>query len=391
MLVRNRLKKTRLESLKAMRLSTLFVCLCVCILFAFACSGKSIDQNSIDEPEAEDFEARDEVVTVEQDQWYTLSGMFPRSQVPEYREALPENERLLSNLIARGGYLVESVADCGFCHKGKSGDDLSGGRTLLDETGLDPVPNITPDLETGIGSWSVAEVIEAFRSGLRPEDEPLSLHVHQGYRMMSNEDARAIVAYLVSQKPVKNKVVRQGRDYGIFPSRKSVAGYIPKTPDQKPGLEYGRYLVHSIAGCQRCHSPVGKGEDLEDMFSGSESVASSSILKTIVAALLDGREIGREPALPNELLSEKYRKLHEASLKSENKQKVADVVMPPGAPGIRGESALNDWTLEDLRTYLQSGQTPQGKQISSEDCPWDAYRGMSAKDLHAVSKYIKSL
>ncbi|MDX1482604.1 MAG: cytochrome C, partial [Woeseiaceae bacterium] len=57
--------------------------------------------------------------------------------------------------LARGAYLLHA-GGCISCHtSGEPGDDaLAGGHALESPFGVFYSPNITPDAETGIGSWS---------------------------------------------------------------------------------------------------------------------------------------------------------------------------------------------------------------------------------------------
>ena len=57
--------------------------------------------------------------------------------------------------------------------------------------------NITPDMETGIGSWSEDDIVNAIRNGQQPDGKyygpPMSFGWYSG---MSDTDAHAIAAYL---------------------------------------------------------------------------------------------------------------------------------------------------------------------------------------------------
>ncbi len=75
-------------------------------------------------------------------------------------------------LIARGDYLVNAVALCGGCHTDRTNPTavLGGNKTF--RTGL-PAPNLTSD-DTGLGSWSDAQIKRAFTEGLDDEDKALN-------------------------------------------------------------------------------------------------------------------------------------------------------------------------------------------------------------------------
>ena len=76
----------------------------------------------------------------------------------------------------RGGYLVNTIMACGNCHTPRDADGktiaekvFSGGLTFTTPAFIATAPNITPDIETGIGSWSDAEIKRALVQGMRPD------------------------------------------------------------------------------------------------------------------------------------------------------------------------------------------------------------------------------
>jgi mono/diheme cytochrome c family protein len=67
--------------------------------------------------------------------------------------------------------------------------------------------NLTPDPETGIGSWTEDQIVTAFRTGHRPDGSPLLPPMPwPGLAHMSDDDAHAIAAYLKTLPPVNHKV-----------------------------------------------------------------------------------------------------------------------------------------------------------------------------------------
>jgi hypothetical protein len=78
--------------------------------------------------------------------------------------------------VERGGYLVNTIMACGNCHTPREADGkiiagkaFSGGMTFTTPAFIATAPNITPDVETGIGSWSDAEIKRALVVGVRPD------------------------------------------------------------------------------------------------------------------------------------------------------------------------------------------------------------------------------
>jgi hypothetical protein len=70
--------------------------------------------------------------------------------------------------------------------------ELAGGREFDIEAGHIVGSNITPDRETGIGNWSVGQIVYAVRNGFRPDGTiigpPMPI---QSYRHLSDRDAMA--------------------------------------------------------------------------------------------------------------------------------------------------------------------------------------------------------
>ena len=125
-----------------------------------------------------------------------------------------------------------------------------------------PRSNITQDKETGIGSWTDAQIKTALRKGVRPNGTPLAMIMPSDfYEIMTERDLDAVVAYLRTVKPVKNTVPD--------PVYKMQQMHHPFAGGEKPyteammsdKLKKGFYLV-TIAHCMECHTPMGsRGRD----------------------------------------------------------------------------------------------------------------------------------
>lgn len=111
----------------------------------------------------------------------------------------------------RGAYLVEALAHCGECHTPRG--SLGGLDTSLAYSGTpdgpegEKVPNITPDPETGIGTWSAKDLIRVLRSGQLPDGDYVGSvmgEVVEGTSKLTETDWQAIAAYILSQPPIPN-------------------------------------------------------------------------------------------------------------------------------------------------------------------------------------------
>jgi hypothetical protein len=68
-------------------------------------------------------------------------------------------------------------------------------------------PNLTPDAETGLGTWSTEQIAAAITKGQRPDGRELApIMPWHAFANLTAQDVRAIAVYLKSLKPVKNKV-----------------------------------------------------------------------------------------------------------------------------------------------------------------------------------------
>jgi mono/diheme cytochrome c family protein len=121
--------------------------------------------------------------------------------------------------VARGEYLTRAVSHCGECHTPRTMTmAVDNSRFLAGAPkGKGPegsaVPNITPDRETGIGSWSEEQIADYLETGNRPDGDVaggLMAEVIEGssagYKDLTKADRLAIAKYLKSIPPVKNRI-----------------------------------------------------------------------------------------------------------------------------------------------------------------------------------------
>lgn len=119
-------------------------------------------------------------------------------------------------LRARGAYLA-MVTGCVGCHSPRTDDGelfadrlLTGGNHPIAVGPLGRIypPNITQDMETGIGAWSVDDMVNCLTHGATRNGRILSsaMHWRSQFSKLENEDARAIALYLKSVPPAANRV-----------------------------------------------------------------------------------------------------------------------------------------------------------------------------------------
>lgn len=121
--------------------------------------------------------------------------------------------------VARGEYLTRAVSHCGECHTPRTMTMAVDNTRFLagNPKGKGPegsaVPNITPDRETGLGSWSEEQITDYLETGNKPDGDVaggLMMEVIQGssagYKDLTKADRQAIAKYLKSIPAIKNRI-----------------------------------------------------------------------------------------------------------------------------------------------------------------------------------------
>jgi mono/diheme cytochrome c family protein len=118
--------------------------------------------------------------------------------------------------LARGEYLVRAVGHCGECHTPRGITQATDNTRFLAGTAKgpdgDPVPNITPDKDTGL-QWSEEQIAEFLGTGNKPDGDvagglmgEVIVGTSAGYRDLSREDRLAIARYLKTIPPVRHRI-----------------------------------------------------------------------------------------------------------------------------------------------------------------------------------------
>jgi mono/diheme cytochrome c family protein len=173
--------------------------------------------------------------------------------------------------VERGAYLVNTIMACGNCHSPRDAEGriiaekaLSGGLTFNTPPFVATAPNITPDPETGIGSWSDTEIRNALVAGTRPDHGHLAgvalaaIMPANFYSALLADDLDAVIAYLRSVKPVRNRVADPVYKAPVHrdPYPEAEAGF-DKAMLADP-VKRGAYLA-TIGHCMECHSRWSRG------------------------------------------------------------------------------------------------------------------------------------
>ena len=166
------------------------------------------------------------------------------------------------SLVERGDYLVNNLMACGNCHtpriagQGATPDltrRLAGGTQVFNEVFFTVKgANITQDRETGIGSWSNADIKRALVDGVHPNGTPLAMIMPSSfYKALTPTDLDAIVAYLRTVPAVRNEV--QSPVYKAAPTTQDWIAEPMAAGDLSDPVKHGFYLG-SLAHCMGCHA-----------------------------------------------------------------------------------------------------------------------------------------
>jgi len=117
----------------------------------------------------------------------------------------------------RGAYLVEAMGHCTECHTPRKAlgvlDQDRAFAGVQKMIGVGTVPNITPDRKTGIGRWSVDDLVYYFETGTTLSGDSsggkMASIIDNSLSLLSSSDRKAIAVYLLSQEPIENRIAKK--------------------------------------------------------------------------------------------------------------------------------------------------------------------------------------
>ncbi|MBM7130496.1 c-type cytochrome [Dyella mobilis] len=274
------------------------------------------------------------------------SSVGPKAEDPAVAAAMKD-----AKVIARGRYLT-LAGDCVSCHSVAGGQPYAGGRALLTPFGNIPVPNITPDPETGLGNWRFENFWRALHTGMGIGGEPLyPAFSYTSFTKITREDAVAIFAYLQTLPPVHQPPEPLGLRFpynvrGALTAWRAMyfkSGTYQPDPKQSAAWNRGAYLVQGLGHCNECHAA-------RDTWGGIDTRAS-----------LAGGEIPAQNWYAPDL-------------------------------SMQAHGGLHGWTGQDIVDLLKTGQSSKGVAFGPmADVVASSTQYLSDADLHAMADYLQSL
>jgi mono/diheme cytochrome c family protein len=168
----------------------------------------------------------------------------------------------------RNGETMFHAGGCATCHKSASGTAGSGlptgGAAFPTPIGTFYPGNLTPCPDTGVGSWTAAEFLDAMTEGVSPDRRHyFPAFPYPSYRLMRVEDLLDLRAYLMSLPPARSH--QREPDLGMIGLGRRAVGLWKRLAFRKrairtdlqrtPAWNRGAYLVHGPGHCGECHTP----------------------------------------------------------------------------------------------------------------------------------------
>lgn len=194
---------------------------------------------------------------------------------PPDRSAFPAEKTAQGARLAALGY-------CAQCHTAPGGKPFAGGYPLKTPFGTIYGTNITPDPETGIGSWSEEAFARAMGEGVDREGH----HLYPGFpydhfTRITADDNRALYAFLMTREPVRAEVPANELPWPLR-FRPLLAGWkllfldkgeFQSDPGRSPEWNRGAYLAEGVSHCGACHTPRNRlgARETDHKFAGGES------------------------------------------------------------------------------------------------------------------------
>ena len=279
---------------------------------------------------------------------------------PKSRPAPDVKAATSPEAIARGKYLVDHVAACLVCHstidESQPGDhilSLGAGRDFGDLPGFPGrlrSPNLSPDKDTGIGSYTDGEVLRAMREGVAKDGHALfpQMPFLTYAQTLSDDDALAIIGYLRTIPAVKNDPGKMEVKFPVSMFIRAVPQPLTASPPPAPSpsdkLARGRWLLQ-VCSCGECHDSVDDHR-----------------------AKIPGQAMAGGQAFP-----------------------MANGRGTAIAPNITSDPAtgIGAYSDDDIRRAIDEGKLKNGKTINV--MPWSYYAGMTNDDKDALIVALRAV
>ena len=255
-----------------------------------------------------------------------------------------------------GDEYLARAADCVACHSIPGGKGFAGGLKMGTPLGAIYSTNITPDPETGIGRYSLADFDLAVRYGIAKDGRHLYPAMpYPSYVKLADADVVALYRFFMKQVPPVHQANLKSEIPALLSFRRPLAfwnfffspsaSYVAK-PEHDAVWNRGAYLVQGPGHCGACHTPRGIGMQ--------EKALDDSSANFLAGAELDAWY----------------------------------------APSLRGDlrTGLGTWSTKDIGEFLAQGHNRVGSAFGSmTDVINNSTSYFSDSDIQAIAIYLTSL
>ncbi len=285
-----------------------------------------------------------------------------RVEATRSSSGVPNNSPALTtkavSAVESGRYLAQA-ANCVSCHTASNGKPFAGGKAFATTYGFIGnvySSNITPDRETGIGSWTEADFIRAMRLGIAPDDKHLfPAFPYTAFTKLTTPDIKALYAYLRTVPPVRavppsnSFWFRQRWAVGLWKKLYFKPGAVAPKATESDAWNRGSYLVEALGHCSACHTP-----------------RNVLLAERSDAHLMGGAQI-------DEVEPGKHRRWSAPNLTS-------------------AESGLGPWSADELKKYLKTGHSRRAGAFGPmNEVIANSLQHLTNTDIAAMALYLKSL
>ncbi len=256
-----------------------------------------------------------------------------------------------TSVVAKGEYLARA-GDCIACHTAPEGKLFAGGLAMKTPFGTLYTSNITPDPQTGIGTWTSDQFYSMMHNGRFPDGGLVYPAMpFASYTKVTRADSDAIFAYLKSIPPVR----QPNRPHDLrFPysNRSLIIGWrtlffregeYKPDPSKSADWNRGAYLVEGLGHCGMCHTAINA------LGGSSDSQA------------FEGGLIPMQNWYAPSLTSNK-------------------------------EAGLGDWSIQEISDLLRTGMSSRGAVYGPmAEVVYNSLQYLSDDDTRAMAVYLKSL
>ena len=251
---------------------------------------------------------------------------------------------------------VARAADCVACHSIPGGKAFAGGLKMGTPLGAIYSTNITPDSETGIGSYTLADFERAVRRGIAKDGRHLYPAMpYPSYSKLSDADVATLYRFFMKQVPPVHQANLRSEIPALLSPRWPLAiwnyvyapsgSYVAK-PGHDTAWNRGAYLVQGPGHCGACHTPRGIGIQEKSLDDSSPSYLAGATLDAWYA------------------------------------------------PSLRGDmrTGLGTWSKVDIVEFLKQGHNRIGSAFGSmTEAVNNSTSYLSRSDIDAIATYLKSL